>query len=109
MYLSNILTTMRMGSLGSNLTCWARQPNGIGKEGPNSGQKRATGSGISGWVGRAGVLTRSCRLALDGMSGGVKLTDDYSFTWFLTTERSEKPVNFFQVVSLSCGLNSNEQ
>ncbi len=81
----NLLRTIyysRLGSLGSNLTCWARQPNGIGKEGPNSGQKRATGSGMSGWVGRAGVLTRSCRLALDGMSGGVKLTDDYSFAWF---------------------------
>ena len=47
---------LRMGSLGSNLTCWTRQPNGIGKEGPNSGQRRATGSGISGWVGRAGVF-----------------------------------------------------
>jgi hypothetical protein len=35
---------------------------------------------------------------LDGMSGGVKLTDDYSFTWFFTTERSERPVNF----SMSC-------
>ncbi len=49
-------TGTRMGSLGSNLTCWTRQPNGIGKEGPNSGQRRATGSGISGWVGRAGVF-----------------------------------------------------
>ncbi len=83
-----------MGSLGSNLTCWTRQPNGIGKEGPNSGQRRATGSGISGgWEGPV-FLTRSCRLALDGMSDGVKLTDDYSFTWFFTTERSDKPVNF---------------
>ena len=57
-----------------------------------------------GWEGPV-FLTRSCRLALDGMSDGVKLTDDYSFTWFFTTERSEKPVNFFQVMSLSCGLN----
>jgi hypothetical protein len=43
-----------------------------------------------GWEGPV-FLTRSCRLALDGMSGGVKLTDDYSFTWFFTTERSESP------------------
>ena len=37
-------------------SCWARQPNGIGKEGPNSGQKKATGAGVPGWTGRAGVF-----------------------------------------------------
>ena len=48
-------------------SCWARQLNGIGREGPNSGQKRATGSGVPGWMGRAGVFSRSCRFPLDSI------------------------------------------